>query len=93
MKATLDAHVIADSDDIVDCKGYWYFPATSVRLEWLKKSPKTARDRECPHDVQFYDVTVDGVTHARNAWVYEAPRPEMAQVAGRVGFWKDVKVG
>ncbi len=93
MKAVLEDKVIAASDDIVDCKGYQYFPDSSVRLEWLQKSPKTASDLECPHGVQFYDVVVDGVHHARNAWSYEAPRPEMAQVARRFGFWNDVKVG
>ena len=30
--------------------------------------------------------------HKRAAWSYEAPRPEMAQVAGRFGFWEDVEV-
>jgi uncharacterized protein (DUF427 family) len=28
----------------------------------------------------------------RAAWSYEAPRPEMASVGGRFGFWEDVKV-
>jgi uncharacterized protein (DUF427 family) len=93
MKAVLEDKVVAASDDIVDCKGYQYFPDSSVRLEWLQKSPKTARDLECPHGVQFYDVVIDGVRHARNAWIYEAPRPEMAQVARRFGFWNGVKVG
>jgi uncharacterized protein (DUF427 family) len=42
--------------------------------------------------VQFYDVVVDGKRHARAAWSYEAPRPEMASVGGRFGFWEDVEV-
>jgi uncharacterized protein (DUF427 family) len=43
--------------------------------------------------VQFYHVVVDGVRHDRAAWCYETPRPEMTQVRGRFGFWRDVKVG
>jgi len=43
--------------------------------------------------VQFYDVVVDGRRHKRAAWSYETPRPEMAKVAGRLGFWEDVEVG
>jgi hypothetical protein len=31
MQATLNQHVIADSDDIVECAGYQYFPAAAVR--------------------------------------------------------------
>ena len=93
MKATLNGHVVAESDDIVDCKGYRYFPPSAVRMQWLEKAPKTASDHECPHGVQFYDVVIDGERHDRAAWVYEAPRPEMAQVKDRFGFWQDVKVG
>lgn len=92
MKATLDDHVIADSDDIVANGGYAYFPPNAVRMEWLEKAEKTASDHECPHGVQFYDVVVDGARHARAAWSYEAPRPSMQAVGGRFGFWDDVKV-
>jgi uncharacterized protein (DUF427 family) len=93
MKAILNRHVIAESDDIVECKGYQYFPSTAVRMDWLQKAAKTESDRACPHGVQFYDVVVDGARHARAAWSYEAPRPEMKQVGGRFGFWEDVQVG
>jgi uncharacterized protein (DUF427 family) len=93
MKAVLNRHVIAESDDIVECKGYQYFPSTAVRMDWLEKAAKTESDRACPHGVQFYDVVVDGVRHARAAWSYEAPRTEMNQVGGRFGFWEDVQVG
>jgi uncharacterized protein (DUF427 family) len=90
MRATLRGKVIAESDDVVSCKSYAYFPAATVRTEWLGKAPKTASDHACPHGVQFYDVVIDGERHARAAWCYERPRPEMQAVAGRFGFWKDV---
>jgi uncharacterized protein (DUF427 family) len=92
MKAMIEGSAVAESDDIVACKGYDYFPPAAVRMDWLEKSAKTARDLECPHGVQFYDVVIGGRRHARAAWVYEAPRAEMAQVKGRFGFWKDVEV-
>jgi uncharacterized protein (DUF427 family) len=84
--------VIAESDDTVSVRGYDYFPLSTVRMELLEKAPRTAKDLECPHGVQFYDVVVDGKRHKRAAWLYEAPRPEMAQVANRFGFWEDVEV-
>jgi uncharacterized protein (DUF427 family) len=93
MKAILNGHVLAESDNIVSVGGYAYFPLAAARTEWLQKSPRTPKDLECPHGVQFYDVVVDGKRHARNAWVYEAPLPRIGQTAGRVGFWKDVTVG
>jgi uncharacterized protein (DUF427 family) len=92
MKAMVDGRIVAESDDVVECDGYQYFPAGSVRTDWLVKAPKTEDDRRCPHRVQFYDVVVDGKRHARAAWAYEAPRPSMKQVAGRFSFWQDVKV-
>ena len=92
MKATLGNKTVAESDDIVEVGGYHYFPNAAVRLEWLERAPKTPRDLECPHGVQFYDVVIDGERHVRNAWSYEAPQPKMAQVGGRFGFWEDVEV-
>jgi uncharacterized protein (DUF427 family) len=35
---------------------------------------------------------VDGVRHSRNAWIYEAPQPKLAQIKDRVGFWEDVEL-
>ena len=92
MKAVLEGHVVAESDDIVETGGYHYFPRSAVRLEWLDKAPKTESDRACPHGVQFYDVVIDGHRHERAAWSYEAPQPQMKRVGGRFGFWEDVKV-
>ena len=92
MKATVDGRIVAESSDIVACAGYDYFPRAAVRMEWLEKTEKTANDLKCPHGVQFYDVVVDGKRHKRAAWSYEAPRPTMAQVGGRFGFWEDVEV-
>jgi uncharacterized protein (DUF427 family) len=92
MKAVLNGHVIAESDDIVEAHGYQYFPGAAVHREWLEKAPKTESDHECPHGVQFYDVVIDGVRHERAAWSYEAPQPSMKKVGGRFGFWEDVEV-
>jgi len=92
MKATVDGRVVAESNDIVEDSGYHYFPSSTVRLEWLEKSPRTASDLRCPHGVQFYDVVVDGTRHQRAAWCYESPRPSKQAIAWRYGFWNEVEV-
>jgi uncharacterized protein (DUF427 family) len=92
MRAIVDGEVLAQSDDIVACQGYQYFPRASVRVDLLQKAEKTESDRACPHGVQFYDVVVGDKRHTRAAWSYEAPQPKMRQVAGRFGFWEDVAV-
>ena len=92
MQAVIDGQQIATSDDTIEFGGYHYFPPSAVKLEWLHKVPKTAHDLECPHGVQFYDVVIDGVRHARNAWIYESPQPKLAQIKDHVGFWEDVEL-
>lgn len=92
MQAIVDGQIVAQSNDIIECQGYQYFPRTAVRMEWLEKADKTANDRACPHGVQFYDVVVAGKRHPRAAWCYEAPQPKMRQIAGRFGFWQDVEI-
>jgi uncharacterized protein (DUF427 family) len=91
MKAVVEDHVVAESDNIIEAGGYAYFPSAAVRMEWLEKTERTADDLECPHGVQFYDVVI-GTRHPRAAWCYESPRPSMAHVGGRFGFWEDVEV-
>ena len=93
MKATVQDQIVAESDDIIEHGGYHYFPVSAVRMEWLEKTPQTESDLRCPHGVQFYDVVVDGKRYARAAWSYEAPRPALARIGGRFGFWEDVHVG
>lgn len=93
MKATIGTTVLAESTDVIECRGYLYFPRPTVRLDLLVKAPKTESDRACPHGVQFYDVIVGDARHERAAWSYEAPQPEMQHVGFRFGFWKDVAVG
>lgn len=93
MRAIVDGEVLAQSNDIVACQNYQYFPRASVRMDLLQKAEKTESDRACPHGVQFYDVVVGGKRHARAAWSYEAPQPKMREVADRFGFWEDVEVG
>ena len=68
MRAILNGHIIAESDDIEIGAGYKYFPASATHLDLLQKAPKTEADLACPHNVQFYDVVIDGVRHERAAW-------------------------
>jgi uncharacterized protein (DUF427 family) len=92
MKATLYNNVIAESDDTVSVRGYDYFPLATVRTEWLEKAPRTPKDLECPHGVQFYDVVEGRAQSPRAAWSYEAPQAKMQPVDHWIGFWNDVAI-
>ena len=93
MKATLNSHVITESNDIVGYDNYRYFRRADARMEWLEPADKTESDRACPHGVRFYDVVIDGMRHQRMAWSYEVPRASLQHIAERMGFWKDIEIG
>ena len=90
MKAQWNGTTLAESDDTIEVGGYHYFPRVAVRMDLLRATPRTPKDLECPHGVQFFDVVGDGAESERAAWSYEAPREKMQQVDHRIGFWRDV---
>ncbi len=92
MRAIWQGTVIADSDKAHEKQGYVYFPRADVRMDLLAKAPKIASDHQCPHGVQFYDLSHAGAASPRAAWSYEAPQEAMRPVDHWIGFWKDVVV-
>ena len=93
MQARWQGQAVAESEVARTVGGYVYFPRSAVRMDLLQLSPKTERDLECPHGVQFYDLIDQGAKSERAAWSYEAPQPALSSVAHWIGFWKDVEVG
>ncbi len=92
MRALWQGQVIADSKETLEVDGYHYFPRKAVRMDLLKVAPKTDGDRQCPHGVQFYDVTDGKRRSDRNAWSYEAPGAAMKKIDRWIGFWDEVEV-
>jgi uncharacterized protein (DUF427 family) len=92
VQAVWNNAVIADSEDTVVVEGNHYFPLAAVRAEALLPSSTTSR---CPWKgiAHYYSVVVDGQTNQDAAWYYPEPLPAAAQIAGRVAFWKGVKIG
>jgi uncharacterized protein (DUF427 family) len=91
MKATWNAQVIAESDDIVTVEGNAYFPLDSVRPEFLRES---STHSFCPWKGQasYYTLSVDGRDNKDAAWFYPDPKQAAAEIRGRVAFWKGVTV-
>jgi uncharacterized protein (DUF427 family) len=90
-KATWEGTVIAESDKSVVVEGNQYFPAESVRMEYLEPVDKTT---VCPWKgtANYYDIVVAGKRNAGAAWYYEKPLPAADQIQGRIAFWKGVQV-
>ena len=43
MQASVDGQIVAQSNDLVECQGYQYFPRGAVRMNWLEKDSKNRR--------------------------------------------------
>ena len=90
-KAIWNNAVIAESDQTEMVEGNHYFPPDSLRKEYF-------RDRKthsvCPWKgtASYYTLQVDGKENPDAAWYYPDPKAAASRIAGRVAFWKGVKV-
>lgn len=92
MKAVWNGRVIAESDDIVTVEGNAYFPADSVRREFVRPSE---HHTHCPWkgEASYYTLDVEGKSNPDSVWYYPDPKPAAAEIRDRVAFWKGVQVG
>lgn len=91
MKATWNGKVIAESNDTVVVEGNHYFPFASVDCTLLSDS---STHTTCPWKgvASYYDLTVDGQVNKNAVWYYPTPSDAAKEIAGRVAFWKGVRV-
>ncbi|MBP8062921.1 MAG: DUF427 domain-containing protein [Brevundimonas sp.] len=91
VKAIWNGETIAESDDTVVVEGNHYFPLDAVRPGVLTPSSTTS---VCPWKgtAEYYSVQAGGDENRDAAWYYAEPKPAAAEIAGRVAFWKGVKV-
>jgi uncharacterized protein (DUF427 family) len=98
MIAAWKNQVIAEAakEDLIYIEGNWYFPPSSVKPEFFKKSPTPYH---CPWkgDCQYFNVGIDGDTSLDNAWSYPKPLPSAIDEVKKdfsnyVAFWRDVSV-
>jgi uncharacterized protein (DUF427 family) len=90
-KAFWAGRLIADSMACVVVEGNQYFPAESVRKQYLKPSFRTS---VCPWKgtAHYYHVEVDGLRNDDAAWFYPEPKSAAAQITGHIAFWKGIHV-
>ena len=91
MKASWNGQVVAESDDIVTVEGNAYFPAASLRREFVVESAHTS---VCgwKGTARYYSLTVGGTENRDAVWYYPEPKEAAAAIQGRVAFWKGVAV-
>ena len=89
--ASWNGKTIAESEACKTVEGNVYFPPDAVDGVFLQKSATTT---VCSWKgtANYYDVIVDGVRNEDAAWYYAAPKPEAAEIAGYIAFWKGIEV-
>ncbi len=90
-QAIWNGQVIAESDDLVNVEGNYYFPKESIKTEFFQDSNTNT---VCPWKgtASYYSINVDGKSNADAAWYYPTPKDAAKEITGRVAFWKGVEV-
>jgi len=91
MKAIWNGTVVAESDDTVVVEGNHYFPADAVKTQYLLPS-NTKSTCAWKGEASYHTLFVDGDANPDAAWYYPTPKEAAAQIAGRIAFWKGVRV-
>jgi len=65
-----------------------YFPREDIAMAFLDR---TATKTTCPYkgEASYYAIIAKSGTIADAAWSYEAPKPGMGRIAGRLAFSPD----
>jgi uncharacterized protein (DUF427 family) len=72
-------------------RGQPLLPADSLDRRYVEESATTS---VCPWKgtANYYSLVADDNRNPDAVWYYPAPKPEAAEIANRVAFWKGVRV-
>ena len=90
-QAIWNGQVIAESNDLVRLEGNYYFPANSLKQEFLKES---TTHTVCPWKgtASYYSLEVNVQTNADAVWYYPSPKDAAKEITDRVAFWRGVEI-
>lgn len=98
MKAVWNDQVIAEAgkDDLIYIEGNWYFPPSTVKMEFLEKS---STPYICPWkgECQYFNVVQGDRKSEDVAWSYPELKPSAIDTVKKdfsnyVAFYRDVQV-
>lgn len=91
MRAIWKNTVLAESEQIIELDGNFYFPPNSLRWEYFKPS---LRHSKCPSkgEASYYSVQIGNFENKDAAWTYAQTREQAKQIEGYIAFWKGVQV-
>jgi uncharacterized protein (DUF427 family) len=90
-RAIWNGAVVAESDQTIVVEGNHYFPASSVRQEFLRPSENHT---VCPWKgtASYYSIEANGQRNQDAAWYYSDPKDAARNIQGYIAFWKGVRV-
>jgi uncharacterized protein (DUF427 family) len=91
MKAIWNGEVLAESDDTVVIEGNHYFPASTLKKEFIKE---TDTHTVCPWKgtASYYSLSVNGKENQDAVWYDPTPSELAKGIKDHVTFWKGVQV-
>jgi uncharacterized protein (DUF427 family) len=91
MKAIWKNQILAESKETVVVENNHYFPATSLKMDFLIPSDTTTH---CPWkgEASYYSIVVSGEENTDAAWYYPAPKEAAKEIKDCVAFWRGVEV-
>jgi uncharacterized protein (DUF427 family) len=91
MKAIWKNTVIAESDDIVEVEGNYYFPPDSIDRAFLRDS-STHTFCSWKGKASYYDIVVGNAVNQDAAWYYPDPKQKAMHIKDRIAFWRGIEV-
>lgn len=91
MKAIWNNTVIAESEEVIEIEGSYYFPPASVNQEYLQASDRISY---CPWKgrAHYYSLVVGGEINRNAVWSYASPKTYARAVTGYMAFWNGVEL-
>jgi uncharacterized protein (DUF427 family) len=91
MKAIWNGVTVAESDDTVVVEGNHYFPAHTLKGEYLL--PSNLRTMcSWKGEARYHTLFVDGDANPDAVWYYPEPKEAASAIKDRVAFWKGVRI-
>jgi uncharacterized protein (DUF427 family) len=84
--ATINGHVVAESDEFEVVDGNVYFPPSAITADLFQPNDSHTA---CPWKglASYYDVVVDGETFSGAAWYYPDPKSAAENIRDHIAFY------
>lgn len=83
--------ILAESDDLKNVEGNYYFPDSSLNKTFFRPSD-THTTCHWKGVASYYHLVVNGKENKDAAWFYPETKDAAKHIEGRVAFWKGVEI-